>query len=295
MVKIRYIERKSGQIKYENVPSEGMLNWLYGSVSGNLTLSLLFKRKVISEQGGIYMNTRRSANRIPAFIKEHNIDLNEYEINTPEGFKTFNEFFYRKLKPGARPIGSGVISPADGKILVFPNLKDVPSFFVKDIEFNLESFLRLKEPAHKYADGAMAITRLAPPDYHRYHFPASGKASASVKIKGHYFSVSPLALKQSLKIFCENKREYCILQTPDYGDILIADVGATMVGSIIQTYTPNSEVQKGDEKGYFAFGGSTLVLLFEKGKIQFDNDLIENTQKRLETAVKMGETIAQRN
>lgn len=292
MAEIKYIERKNGQIKSENVPSEGMLNWLYGSTPGKLGLNLLFKRKVVSALGGWFMNTRRSAKRISAFVKEHNIDLNEYQVNKADDFKTFNDFFYRKLKPGARPIGNDIISPADGKILVFSSLKNVPSFFVKDIEFNLESFLKDKQLATKYADGAMAIIRLAPPDYHRYHFPASGFASASRKINGHYFSVSPLALKQSLKIFCENKREYCILQTSDYGDVLIVDVGATMVGSIIQTYKPNSKVQKGDEKGYFAFGGSTLVLLFENGKTQFEKDLIANTQKGLETTVKMGETIA---
>ncbi|HYQ56234.1 MAG TPA: phosphatidylserine decarboxylase, partial [Draconibacterium sp.] len=140
--------------------------------------------------------------------------------------------------------------------------------------------------------GEMAIVRLAPPDYHRFHFPASGTASKSIKINGHYFSVSPLALQKSLEIFCENKREYCTLSTEEYGDILIVDVGATMVGSIIQTYEANTQVKKGDEKGYFAFGGSTLVLLFEKGKITFDADLVENTKKGMETTVKVGENIA---
>jgi phosphatidylserine decarboxylase len=146
--------------------------------------------------------------------------------------------------------------------------------------------------AKKYKDGAMAIVRLAPADYHRFHFPASGKVSASKAINGHYFSVSPLALQRSLKIFCENYREYCILESPTFGDILISDVGATMVGSIIQTYKANSEIEKGDEKGYFAFGGSTLVLLFEKGKADFDADLTSNTKKGFETTIRMGEQIA---
>lgn len=292
MSEIKYIERNTGQIKSENVPGKGMLNWLYGAIPGKLGLNLFVKRKVVSSMGGWYMNTRRSAKRIVDFVEEHNINLNECQVSKAEDFKTFNDFFYRKLNPGARPIGDDIVSPADGKILVFPNLESVPSFFVKDTEFNPEKFLRNKQLAAKYTDGSMAIIRLAPADYHRYHFPASGLASASVKINGHYFSVSPLALRKSLKIFCENKREYCTLQTNGYGDILIADVGASMVGSIIQTYKPNSEVQKGDEKGYFAFGGSTLVLLFEKGKIQFEKDLVANTRKNLETTIRMGETIA---
>ncbi len=289
---IKYIDRASGETRTEIVPSEGMLKWLYSSATGKATLNLLFKRKIVSGLGGWYMDTKLSAKRIPKFVKEHQINLNECQISDIHQFKTFNQFFYRKLKKSARPIGEGIVSPADGRILAFQSLKDVDSFFIKGYEFNLENFLQNKELAKKYETGAMAIIRLAPVDYHRYHFPESGVASESVKIKGHYFSVSPLALRGSLRIFCENKREYCSLQTQYTGDILIVDVGATMVGGITQSYQPNSNVKKGQEKGYFSFGGSTLVLLFEKGKIQFDPVLIGNTKKGLETYIQMGEQIA---
>jgi phosphatidylserine decarboxylase len=289
MKKILYVDRRSGKVKTEIVPGEGMLNLLYGSGFGKLTLNMLFKRKMISALGGRYMNSRISAKRIPGFIAEHAINIDEF--HDAGSYKTFNQFFYRKIKSGVREMQEGLVSPADGKILVFPSVKDVSSFFIKGIEFSLDNFLRNKELALKYREGAMAIVRLAPPDYHRYHFPASGVASESIKMKGYYYSVSPLALRKSLKIFCENIREYCTLSTKDYGDILMVDVGATMVGSIIQTYQPGP-VKKGDEKGYFAFGGSTLVLLFEKDMVKFDADLVENTKKGLETSVRMGEKIA---
>ncbi|WP_297094935.1 phosphatidylserine decarboxylase [uncultured Draconibacterium sp.] len=292
METIKYIERASGEIKTENVPGEGMLKWLYTSATGNAALNVLVKRKIVSAMGGWYMDSKLSAKRIPNFVNEHHINLNECEFSDIKHYKTFNEFFYRKLNPDARPLGEGVVSPADGKILAFQSMKDVPSFFIKGSEFNLQTFLNDESLAQKYEAGAMAIIRLAPVDYHRYHFPASGKASESVKIKGHYYSVSPLALRGSLKIFCENKREHCTLSTENFGDILIVDVGATMVGSIIQTYGAGTKVEKGDEKGYFAFGGSTLVLLFEKGTIAFDADLIENTKKGMETTIRMGEQIA---
>ena len=292
METIKYIERASGELKTENVPSEGMLKWLYSTGSGKVALNLLFKRKIVSDLGGWYMNTKLSAKRIPEFVNEHKINLNECKFSDIQHYKSFNEFFYRKLKPDARPLAEGVVSPADGKILAFQSMNDVPSFFIKGSEFNLETFLNDEGLAKKYKTGAMAIIRLAPVDYHRYHFPASGKASKSVKVKGHYYSVSPLALRGSLKIFCENKREHCTLSTEEFGDILIVDVGATMVGSIIQTYEAGKKVEKGDEKGYFAFGGSTLVLLFEKGAITFDADLVKNTQKGMETAVKVGDKIA---
>ncbi len=291
METISYIDRTSGTTKIENVPGKGMLKWLYSSATGKVALHVLFKRKIVTVLGGWYMDSKLSKNRIQSFVNEHNINLNECQISDASAFPTFNHFFYRKLKPDVRPIGNNLVSPADGKILVFQTPNDVSSFFIKGTEFTLESFVKNKKLARKYKDGAMAIVRLAPADYHRYHFPASGKASESVKINGHYFSVSPLALRNSLRIFCENKREHCTLTTQNYGNILIMDVGATMVGSIIQTYTPNSEVAKGSEKGYFAFGGSTLVLLFEKDKIIFDKDLIANTKKGLETSILMGENI----
>ncbi|WP_343333499.1 phosphatidylserine decarboxylase [Draconibacterium aestuarii] len=289
---ISYIDRTSQETRTENVPSEGLLKWLYSSSTGKAALHILFKRKLVSQLGGWYMDTRLSAKRIKKFVHEHNINLDECQISDASQFKTFNHFFARKLKKDARQIGENIVSPADGKILVFQSLNDVPNFFIKGSEFTLSSFLQNEELAKKYEGGAMAIIRLAPADYHRFHFPASGNVSASVPIKGYYFSVSPLALQGSLKIFCENYREYCTLKTQEYGDLLISDVGATMVGSIIQTYRGNSEITKGEEKGYFAFGGSTLVILFEKGKIIFDKDLISNTKNGLETTVRMGENIA---
>lgn len=292
METIKYIERASGETRIEKVPSEGMLKWLYSSATGKVALNKLFKRKIITSLAGWYMDRKFSKKQIPAFIKEHNINVSEFKINDISEFETFNQFFYRKLKPETRPIGEHLISPADGKILVFQSLNDVSSFFIKGSEFNLNSFLQNKELGTKYNDGAMAIIRLAPADYHRYHFPASGKVSESVAINGYYYSVSQLALQGSLHFFCENKREYCKLKTEEYGDILISDIGATMVGSIIQTYPANSSIKKGDEKGYFAFGGSTLVLLFEKGKVTFDEDLISNTKNGLETSIRMGENIA---
>ena len=291
MKTIAYIERKSGQEKIENVPAGKMLHWLYQTFSGKIALQVLLKRKIISQLGGWYMNSRRSAKRIQAFVDEHQINLDEFRQSTISDYKTFNQFFYRSLKPGVRTMDKGIVSPADGKILVFPKLENANTFFIKGIDFSLESFLQNKELAEKYASGSMAIVRLAPADYHRFHFPETGEASPTKKINGAYFSVSPLALNQSLRIFCENKREYCLLSTQQYGEIAIIEVGATMVGSIIQTYNPGI-VKKGDEKGYFAFGGSTVVLLFEKDKIKFDSDLIENTNKGYETTLKTGETIA---
>ena len=142
----------------------------------------------------------------------------------------------------------------------------------------------------KYEDGSMIVIRLAPYDYHRFHFPVGGRVSPVVRIKGDYYSVNPIALHKMVDIFCRNKREYVVISNPVFGEVVMAEVGATMVGSIVRTYNGNV-VEKGQEKGYFKFGGSTVVLFFEEDKIKIDNDLLENTENNLETAVKMGERI----
>ncbi len=288
---ITYKDRVTKNLVEEKIPSEGLLRWLYANPIGKLTLHGLVKRKAVSKTAGKYMDSKRSQKRIQRFIDLHNLDMSVYDRKNSQDYRTFNDFFYRKIDPVARPIQDGIVSPADGKALAFQNINNVDTFFVKGSEFTPQSFIEDKEHANRFEDGALFIVRLAPTDYHRYHFPASGIASASNQVKGHLYSVSPLALRKSLEIFCQNKRELCTLETKEYGNILIADVGATMVGSIYQTYAPNSHVQKGQEKGYFAFGGSTMVLMFEKDKITFSPDLLENTKNGFETAVKMGETI----
>lgn len=292
MDSIQYIERQSKKIRKEEVPSNKTLKWLYNSNSGKVSLHFMFKRKMLSAFVGRYMSSPLSKKRIGRFIKQYNIDLTHYKKEAFSDYKNFNDFFFREIRPDKRPLGEEIVSPADGKVLAFNKVSDSSLFFVKGSEFTLNEFIRDKHIASKYANGSMVIIRLAPTDYHRFHFPANGTVSESKKIKGRYFSVSPLALKKSLEIFCQNKREYSILNTRSAGDILISEIGATMVGSIIQTYKAGDKVEKGSEKGYFAFGGSTVVLLFEEGKVAIDNDLIENTKKGYETTVKMGENIA---
>ncbi len=291
MKKLKHIARASGAIIEEDVPGGAFMNWLYNRPLGKMSLWFLIKRKAFSVLGGWYMNTKASGKKVAPFINKYNVDIEEYEI-PKSGFKTFNQFFYRKIKPQYRSIGDGVVSPSDGRLLVFQHMSDITKFFVKGSEFDLKTFLNDSKLSERYKNGSMAIIRLAPVDYHRFHFPVSGMASAINKIKGDYYSVSPIALGKKLDIFCQNKREIMTVQTIDAGRVVIVDVGATLTGSIIQTYQPNLKVVKGTEKGYFAFGGSTVVLLFESNQIQFDKDLIDNTNNGLETSIKMGEQIA---
>ncbi len=287
---VKYVERYTGETKTEKVEGEKWLVWLYNNPVGELSLQTLVKRKFVSDIYGRMMDAPRSAKKVPAFVKKYDIDL---RITQKQHFDSFNDFFVRKLKPDAREINPDpevVVSPDDGKILVFEDIGN-QDFFVKGHRFNIYSFLSDSSLAEKYLDGSLMIIRLAPPDYHRFHFPVNGSISALTKVRGDYFSVSPIALRKIMEVFCLNKREYVEISTRNFGEVIMAEVGATMVGTIIQTYNDSVAV-KGEEKGYFKFGGSTVILIFENGKIRIDEDLVINSRKKLETTVILGERIA---
>lgn len=291
-MQIKFLDRKTKKIVIENPPSEGLLRFLYDNPFGKTAILSIAKRKFISEFYGKKMFKKASIKKIEPFVNQLDIDMSESEKQISE-FTSFNDFFYRKLKPYARPIENGFVSPGDGKLIAFENVSEVHNFFVKGRKFTLSEFLNDTNLAEKHQNSSLIILRLAPNDYHRFHFPYDGTPSKITKIKGDLYSVSPIALANNFaKVFCENKREFCTLKTADKGDIIIAPVGATMVGSIIETYVPNQKINKGDEMGYFAFGGSTIVLLIDKNKLKIDADILENTKKNIETFVKMGEKIA---
>lgn len=291
MESIKYIDRQSGKLITENPPGEGYLKFLYHNPFGKLALHLVVKRKFLSSWYGGVKDKSSSTKDIQAFVDDLKIDMNE-AVKSIQEYKSFNEFFYRKLKPEARPIGEGLVSPADAKLIAFKSIDEVNEFYVKGQKFTLGEYFQNESLAKEYANSSLFIFRLAPNDYHRYHFPYAGKVSESTKIKGRYFSVSPYALASNFtKVFCENKREFLTLSTQEKGNIILSPVGATMVGSIYESFTPNSEVKKGDEMGYFAFGGSTVVMLVDKTRVTIDQDLLDNTKNKMETAVKMGERI----
>ena len=286
---IRYYDRQSGLLKTEKVAGEKWLVWLYHNPVGEATLWALAKRKVVSSVYGSLMDRPSSARKIKPFVAEFDIDMRTAQ---KKDFTSFNDFFTRKLKNNARPVDTGstvAVSPADGKILAWANIRS-SDFIIKGYRFDIFSFLNSGRLAQKYLDGTLVVIRLAPFDYHRFHFPVSGSASQVTRIDGSYYSVNPLALRKMAEIFCLNKREFTIISNPLFGDVVMTEVGATMVGSIVQTYTGNF-VKKGEEKGYFKFGGSTVVLLFEKNKIRIDEDLLINTLKGYETVIKEGERI----
>jgi len=223
--------------------------------------------------------------------------LNKDEILAPlDSFTNFNEFFYRKLKLSARPIFSPsdpktAVSPADSRLNVFETIEAATKIWIKGKNFTLQNLLKDETLAKEYSGGSLVIARLAPQDYHRFHSPIDGVLGKFVPYPGTYYTVNPIAIREAIDVYTENKRQRVIIKSPQFGDVLYITVGATMVGSINFTVKEGQTVKKGDEIGYFAFGGSTILVLFKPGTIKFDSDLLVNSSKPIETLVKFGTSL----
>jgi len=290
---IKYYNRKENKYEIEKVAGEKYLYWSYSSPSGKGLVELFLKKKLFSKLYGHYCDTKISSRKINDFIKDFNIDMSEYE-SLDGNYSSFNEFFIRSLNPGARVMDKSkdvLISPCDGKISAYENINLDDLVQVKGLSYSLKELLKDNEIYNLYHGGTCLIFRLCPTDYHRFHFFDDGVCGDTTKIEGHYYSVNPIALKSVKRLFCENKREWSIFHSDNFSDVIYVEVGATCVGSIIQSFTPNTRITKGEEKGYFKFGGSTVILFFKKDAVKIHEDLIAQTQLGFETSVLMGEKI----
>jgi len=299
---VKFFNRYTKQLETEAIYGERWLRFAYENPVGRFFLWALVKRKFFSWYYGWRMNWRSSSKHVLPFVidyhLEHTIDDFSKSVYS---FRTFNEFFSRKLKSSARPIAAGddiAIFPADGRHLVFPNVDKAAGFYVKGRKFALADLLgeselpeERRELIKKYANGAMVISRLCPVDYHRFHFTTAGKAGEARLIKGVYYSVHPIALRRHIEYLVQNKRMITLIDTPAFGTVASIEVGATNVGTIRQTFPENYEVKKGEEKGLFRFGGSCVITLFEPGKIVFDADLVASSAECVETFAKMGDRL----
>jgi phosphatidylserine decarboxylase len=293
---IQVVDRRSGQTFVEKVYGDDVMKVFYGHPMGLAVTRRVLTNRVLSNIYGAYNDSAASKHKIEDFVKALEIDVSECSKDLVE-YVSFNDFFARKLRPGAREIAQGenaVASPGDGRLLVFPTIDDTTLSYVKWAPIRLlDLFNKSEELASKYRDGACMVLRLCPSDYHRFHFPVAGKVGITKTVPGLLHSVSPYALEQGLPVYCLNKRTICELKNNDIGSVMMMEIGAMFVGSIVQTYRAGTQVQRGDEKGYFKFGGSTCILFFEKNKIKFDSDLVENSARGLETLVKMGDHLAE--
>jgi phosphatidylserine decarboxylase len=282
-------------VEEERMYGEGWVRFAYENPGGRFFVWLLARRAFFSRFYGYKMRKRESALRILPFISKYEIDVDEF-AKSPFDYKTFNEFFYRALKPESRPIAPGekvAVFPADARHLAFQDIQSAAGFYVKGSKFSFAELLGDRQEAERFAGGAMLISRLCPVDYHRFHFPVSGVPGEPRLIKGWLYSVSPVALRRRLRYLIENKRVVTLIETSAFGTVAMVEVGATNVGSIQQSFVPGRAVMKGEEKGLFAFGGSCVITIFQHGRIRFDADVLEQSANQIETYARMGDRLGE--
>lgn len=290
---VQFYNRYSGKVEREEIYGEGWLRWTYGNPLGRLALHALVKRAGFSRWYGWRMDSPRSRDKIRPFMERYGIPTQEL-LDPPESYRTFNEFFYRKLRADARPVDPdprAVVFPADGRHFGFENIGSQAGIFVKGEIFRLEELLQSAELAERYRTGTLVISRLCPVDYHRFHFPVDGVPGPTRLIEGPLFSVNPIALRQDIHILARNRRWLTELDSPGCGRVLLIEVGATNVGSAIPTYRPGTPVQRGQEKGYFRFGGSLTMCLFPPQRVRLCTDLVEQSRLGLELYARMGDRL----
>ncbi len=252
----------------ENVGAEGMLRFLYSNPVGKLASWGIVKRKLVSYVCGKWADSKISSNVVEKFVSDNGIDASEF---LKKEFSTFNEFFTRKLKDGARPVAEkgndfAFSFPSDGRHLALDNVSECGELYVKGEIFKLEKFLGSRELASRFAGGSALVSRLSPVDYHRFHAPVGGVLAARREIKGGLFSVSPLAVKKNLSIFWKNKRVLNVIESTVFGMVAFVEIGATNVGTIINSAKLGDSFSRGDELGFFRLGGSCVITIFEPSK-----------------------------
>jgi phosphatidylserine decarboxylase len=294
MLENRIIDRRTGKTFIEKTFGEQMIELSYLNPIGRLVTGNALVQKVISAATGAWMQSAFSKPRIENFVKSFDIDMEEF-VEPDGGFTSFNDFFVRKLRAGARSFPSdaqSLGSPAEGRVSLYSLETDLVPLYFKGQRLSLAEVLGC-DPAvvKKFVGGWAYVIRLCPTDYHRFHFADSGRVSAPKRIGGLLHSVNPLSLKLNPRAFVENERQLTLQESPNFGTLGYLEVGALCVGRIQQSFEPGTHVARGSEKGYFEFGGSTLIL-FTGSQVEPAEDLKKNSADGLETLVRLGESLA---
>lgn len=287
---ILFYDRYAGVLCKEAIYGEKPLRWAYETALGRLCLEGIIKRPWFSRFYGRWADTRGSAKEIAPFLIRFGVDTAEF-LEPVESFRTFNEFFFRRLRPEARPLAPGpdtVLFPADGRHLLVSDLSSDSTIFAKGRRFDLTALLGDSNLAAEFGGGSAVLSRLCPTDYHRFHFPLEGECGEARMINGMLYSVSPIALARSLRYLYENKRRVTEVRHPVIGRYLFLEIGATNVGGIVDTANPGP-VAKGEEKGYFRFGGSMVITLFPSGTFEPAEDLRDQSAAGIELYARMGD------
>lgn len=267
-----------------------MLPWLYTTAPGRGVLKLLTARPV-SKAAGAFCESRLSRPLIRPFVKGNGINLQEYE---KQEFSSFNDCFTRKIKSELRPVcmdSSALISPSDGLLSAYKIEKGMV-FPAKQSAYSVASLLRDDALARRFEGGTVLVIRLCVQHYHRYCYLDSGTKGENIFIPGVLHTVQPIALEHHA-VFCENCREYTVMDTENFGKVIQCEIGAMLVGRIQNHHGPG-KMKRGDEKGMFLYGGSTIVVLLQKDAATLPASYFEATAQGKETPVKFGQQIGRK-
>ncbi|EHY59974.1 hypothetical protein HRR83_006337 [Exophiala dermatitidis] len=316
------LDRKTGQLKREQQPILKKLKLLIlfsrlvEWVDVTKAMRLWIHDKTIRE--GKVEGTHASASRIKPFVDFYHINMNDFEPSDISAYGSFEEFFVRRHKPGSRPIfapddPTKAVVVADSRVVVYPTVSDTKRLWIKGHHFTIANLIgetdnnpnlstssgsatdsvpgSASSLASYWSDGAVASFRLSPQDYHRYHSPVRGRVDWFKQIPGEYYQVDPLCLQSDVDILTANARCCICLDTEEFGKVLFVAIGATNVGTVDiheKCRTVGSKIEKGDEVGLFQFGGSSIIVAFEKGRIEFDKDLLELSRQKIMVDVEVG-------
>lgn len=275
--------------EYNEVITSKYLKFLYNTFLGRIILKI-FTSKFSNNVIGLYMSSPLSKRKIKKFIKVNHIDMSEY---VESNYNSFDDFFVREIKEGKRffnPDENILLAPCDSKLLVY-KIDENSCFNIKNSKYTIKELLQDNELADQYMNGYCLVFRLSVDDYHHYSFIDNGNLVKQKKIKGIFHTVQPISFKK-YKVFHENYREYSLLNTEHFGKIVQMEVGALGVGKVCNRKV--SSFKRGEEKGYFRFGGSTVIVLIQDNKVVIDKDIIDNSLKDIETRVKLYESIGRK-
>ncbi len=285
---VYFVHRPTGELRRETAEMDA---WLYGTGRGRTVLRSFLLRPV-SRLYGRFADSFLSRLRVHKFVRKYDIELSDFEGRP---YRTLNQLFTRRYRDGVRQFTTEQAAfpvPAEGRCLVYPDLRH--DIRVKGATLSAGQLLQDEQAGEAFQGGSALVVRLTGQDYHRIHFPVDCSVSSSWSVPGRLDSVHPHATRTKDNILLENRRDCCLLETENFGRIALAEVGGLLVGSIVQTFEQETGLTRGEEKSYFRFGGSTVVVLFQQDMIAFDEDLVQNSRRGLETWVPLGETIGMR-
>lgn len=292
---IQYWNRKRARLETEEVYGGDFVNILYGNAAGLALTDRLLVRKTISRLYGAWQSTKFTSRKVAPFMKRFGVVASDFE---PGPFASFNDFFIRQFLPGKRSFPQNARTMgafSEGRYFGWEALKADSALPIKGLALQAHDMLGSMPGKDRFAGGPCLLSRLCPVDYHRFHFPDEGRTTHFHVESGNLHSVNPVALKRKPELFLTNERQISLLQTKNFGLLAYVEVGALCVGKIVQTHSPEQKFARGQEKGYFLFGGSTVIVYGEPGAWVPSADILENTKAGREVLVELGEPVATAN